>query len=164
MYSNFIQSSFTVSRILKVLNFIVTIVAYRVSIILKVTVSGDFRSQQLCRRGVTAHSLWPYLTPFPHSQQLRQNRKYCMSNAESFRQDTIFTTNTTFRRDSIFGKDTTLRKETILRQDTILRKETALSEKIQHSKGQHNRINITYSENIQLSARIQHRERIKHLL
>ena len=85
-----------------------------------------------------------------------------MSNAESFRQDTIFTTNTTFRRDSIFGKDTTLRKdtilrkETILRQDTILRKETALSEKIQHSKGQHNRINITYSENIQLSARIQH--------
>ena len=79
-----------------------------------------------------------------------------MSNAESFRQYTIFTTNTTFRRDSIFGKDTTLRKETILRQDTILRKETALSEKIQHSKGQHNRINITYSENKQLSARIQH--------
>ena len=81
-----------------------------------------------------------------------------MSNAESFRQDTIFTTNTTFRRDSIFGKDTTLRKETILRQDTILRKETALSEKIQHSKGQHNRINITYSENIQLSERMQHLE------
>ena len=68
-----------------------------------------------------------------------------MSNAESFRQDTIFTTNTTFRRDSIFGKDTTLRKETILRQDTILRKETALSEKIQHSKGQHNRINIIFA-------------------
>ena len=42
MYSNFIQSSFTVSRILKVLNFIVSIVAYRVSIILKWTVSGDF--------------------------------------------------------------------------------------------------------------------------